>query len=107
MNTDEIATGSVSRPVGVLAAMMSRWDDASRHFESAIAHNAAMGSRPWVAHSRHDLGRMLLARGAPGDGESAHELLTAASQEYEALGMEPWAKRVARAGDHPTADPRL
>ena len=97
VNTDEIATGSVSRPLGVLAAVMSRWDAASRHFESAIAHNAAMGSRPWVAHSRHDFARMLLARAAPGDGESADELLAAACEEYEALGMEPWAKRVARA----------
>ena len=97
VNTDEIATGSVSRPLGVLAAVMSRWDDASRHFESAIAHNTAMGSRPWAAHARHDYARMLLARGAAGDGEGAEELLAVARGEYEALGMEPWANQVVSA----------
>ncbi|MGH2882167.1 MAG: hypothetical protein ACRDPA_05610, partial [Solirubrobacteraceae bacterium] len=96
VNTDEIATGSVFRPLGMLAAVMARWNDASSHFESAIAHNTAMGSRPWAAHSRHDYGLMLLARDVAGDNDRAEELLAAAREEYESLGMEPWAKQVAR-----------
>jgi hypothetical protein len=51
-NADELATGSVSRPLGVLAATLARWDDAVRHFDAASAQNSAMGARPWVAHTR-------------------------------------------------------
>src|SRR5262249_46073476 len=76
-NLDEIATGSVSRALGVLAATGSRWEDAFRHFEAAVRHNTDMGARPWVAHSRHDHGRALLARGAPGDRDLARPLLNA------------------------------
>jgi tetratricopeptide (TPR) repeat protein len=96
-NTDEISTGSVSRPLAVLAATMSRWSDASRHFAAAIEHNREMGARPWLAHSYHDYARMLLARGGAGDEETAGELLAAARREYDALGMEPWSAQVARA----------
>ena len=95
INTDEIGTGSVSRTLGVLAAEMSRWDDASRHFEDAIAHNTAMGSRPWAAHSQYDCARMLLARDLPGDCDRAHKLLVDAMREYERLGMTRWITRAA------------
>jgi DNA-binding SARP family transcriptional activator len=91
---DEIATGSVSRSLGVLAATASRWEDAFRHFDAAVRHNTDMGARPWVAHSQHDHGRALLARGAPGDGNQAQQLLSAARDEYERLSMTPWVTRV-------------
>jgi hypothetical protein len=96
-NADEISTGSVSRPLGVLAAAMSRWNDASHHFVAAIEHNREMGARPWLAHSYHDYARMLLARGGAGDEETAAEFLATARGEYEALGMEPWAAQISRA----------
>jgi tetratricopeptide (TPR) repeat protein len=92
-NADELATGSVSRPLGVLAATMTRWDHAARHFDAALSHNAAMGARPAVAHSHHDYGRMLLARNGDGDRDQARALLTSARDEYEALGMPGWAER--------------
>ena len=64
INSDEIATGSVSRTLGVLAAAMSRWDDATRHFDAATVHNIEMGARPWAAHSQQGYGRLLLAHHA-------------------------------------------
>jgi hypothetical protein len=94
INTDEIATGSVSRSLGVLAAAMSRWNDGSRHFEAAVVHNTELGSRPWAAHSRHDYGRMLATRDAAGDAERAENLFSVAREEYEAMGMEPWASQI-------------
>jgi tetratricopeptide (TPR) repeat protein len=94
-NADEISTGSVSRTLGVLAAAMARWDDASHHFVAAIEHNREMGARPWLAHSYHDYAQMLLARGGTGDEEAAEELLATARGEYEALGMDPWVARTA------------
>jgi DNA-binding SARP family transcriptional activator len=96
INADEVASGSVSRTLGVLSTAMSRWDDARRHFEAAIVHNTDLGARPWVAHSQHDYGRMLLARGAPGGRDRAHQLLSDARQEYERLGMTPWVARAAQ-----------
>jgi hypothetical protein len=96
INADEIATGSVSRTLGVLAAAMSRWDDGSRHFEAAVVHNTDMRARPWVAHAQHDYGRMLLARDAPGDREQAQQRLSGARREYDRLGMTPWVARVAQ-----------
>jgi uncharacterized protein HemY len=96
INADEVATGSVSRTLGVLAAAMSRWDDGSRHFEAAMRHNSDMGARPWVAHTQHDYARMLLARDAPADRDRAQQLLGAARQEYERSSMTPWITRVAQ-----------
>jgi hypothetical protein len=94
-NADEVSSGSVSRLLGVLAAAMSRWNDASDHFVAAIEHNREMGARPWLAHSYHDYAQMLLARSGPGDEETAEELLATARGEYKALGMEPWAAQIA------------
>jgi tetratricopeptide (TPR) repeat protein len=96
-NLDEVATGSVSRSLGVLAATTSRWQDALHHFDEAITRNTDMGARPWVAHSQHDHARMLLDRGEPGDRDRARPLLGEARDTYERLGMSPWTARVAEA----------
>jgi tetratricopeptide (TPR) repeat protein len=93
----EVSLGSASRHLGLLAAAMSRWDDACRHFERAIAVNSQMGSPPCVAHTQEDYGRALLARGRPGDRERALELMARAFDGYRQLGMETWAKRVVDA----------
>jgi DNA-binding SARP family transcriptional activator/tetratricopeptide (TPR) repeat protein len=85
--------GSVSRYLGVLAATMSRWDEAARHFEDALKRNASMGARPWLAHTQHDYARMLLARRAGGDIEKAQQLLTDALTTYRELGMQAAAER--------------
>jgi tetratricopeptide (TPR) repeat protein len=95
INTDEIATGSVSRPLAVLAAAMSRWGDAVSHFELAADHNERMGARPWLAHTQHDFARMLLARDAPPDRARARQLLISATGQYEMLGMTPWLARAS------------
>ncbi len=80
--------GSVSRYLGLLAFTLSRWEDAARHFEDALAMNEKMGARPWLAHTQHDYARMLLARGGSGYRERAGELLDAALATYRELGME-------------------
>jgi tetratricopeptide (TPR) repeat protein len=95
-NADEIGTGSVSRTLGVLAAALSRWEDGVRHFEAAAVHNQHMGARPWLAHTHHNYARMLLRRDMPGDRDRAQQLLLAATEQYERLGMAPW---LARASD--------
>jgi DNA-binding SARP family transcriptional activator len=86
----ESARGSASRHLGILAATMGHWEEASRQFERALELNARMGARPWVAHTQHDYARMLTRRGAPGDDKRASELLQAARNAYEELGMTAW-----------------
>jgi DNA-binding SARP family transcriptional activator len=79
--------GSVSRYLGILAASMKRWEEAERHFRYALETNERMGARPWLAHTQHDYGRMLLGRRDPGDTERAQELLDHALANYQELGM--------------------
>jgi DNA-binding SARP family transcriptional activator len=86
----EISTGSVSRYLGLLASTLSRWDDATGHFEDALTMNERIGARPWLAHTQEDYGRMLLERG---ETERASELIASAVATYRELGMETYAAR--------------
>jgi class 3 adenylate cyclase len=85
--------GSASDYLGLLAATMSRWEDAERHFKDALETNARMGTRPWVARTQHDYAGMLLARDEPGDRERAVELLTQALDTAQELGMKALVER--------------
>jgi tetratricopeptide (TPR) repeat protein len=67
--------GSVARYLGLLAATEERWDEAELYFDDAVAMNARMGARPWLAHTQNDYARMLHARDGPGDRERAQTLL--------------------------------
>jgi tetratricopeptide (TPR) repeat protein len=93
---DYIATGSVSRYLGVLASTMSRWGDAERHFEDAVAMNGRIRARPSLAHAQEDYARMLVERGRPDDREKHRELLTEALKAYRELGMDAFAAKVSR-----------
>jgi len=91
----EISTGSVAYGLGLLAAMMERWDDAERHFENALEMNRRIGARPWLAHTQEDYARMLIARGTPEARERALELLANARSNYANLGMNTFVKRAS------------
>jgi class 3 adenylate cyclase len=79
--------GSASRYLGLLAATLERREEAERHFEDALAMNARMGARPWVAHTQHNYAEMLLTRDEPGDREKALGLLSQALDTAQELGM--------------------
>ena len=57
-----------------------------------------MGARPWLAHTQHDYGEMLLARAASGDRERAQKLLDSALATYRELGMEFHVARISALG---------
>jgi tetratricopeptide (TPR) repeat protein len=80
--------GSVSRYLGLLAAMLGRHDDAVSHYRAAVEMNERMGGRPWLAHAQEEYARTLVARAAPGDAERAEALLQQATSTYEELGMQ-------------------
>jgi DNA-binding SARP family transcriptional activator/tetratricopeptide (TPR) repeat protein len=101
--------GSAARPLGMLATMLSRFEDAARHFEQALAMNAQIRSPLWVAHTRYDYAHMLLARGQPGDNGKALELLEQALAAARELGLKALAdkarplKLMAEAVPYPAA----
>jgi len=100
-----VGTGAVARTLGVLAATITRWADAGRHFESALAMNTEMGARPWVAHTYRNYASMLVARDGRGDRAKAQQHVSQAVAGYDGLGME-W--HVARAsGDVPERHDRV
>jgi len=81
----EGSRGSVSRYLGQLAATMEQWDTAQRHFEDALALNASMGARPWLALTQHDYARMLAGLGRE---EQAQALRSMALTTRRELGMQ-------------------
>jgi tetratricopeptide (TPR) repeat protein len=84
----EIGLGSASRYLGILAATTSRWDDAKRHFETALDVNARIGAQAWLAATHHDYGAMLLGLDEP---DAGREQLERAVEGYTQLGMDRWA----------------
>jgi tetratricopeptide (TPR) repeat protein len=82
-----ICFGSLSLFLGKLAATASRWEEAIRHFEEALAENGRLGARPLVARTQLAYGFMLLDREAPGDTERGRALLAEASVIAERLGL--------------------
>jgi tetratricopeptide (TPR) repeat protein len=86
--------GSLSRYLGALATTLERWDDAARHFEEALAMNARMGARVWLAHTQQQYAAMLLARHQSGDRDKAAALLEAALATTRELGMRALHERI-------------
>jgi len=86
--------GAMSHYLGAFATTMGRWDTAAQHFEHALAMNARMDARPWLAHPQYAYATMLLARNQPGDGDKATALLDAALVTAHELGMHALEERL-------------
>jgi tetratricopeptide (TPR) repeat protein len=82
-----LGSGSVSRFLGLLATTLSRFGDAERHFERALAMNTQIRSPLWMAHTQHDYAHMLLLRNHRGDHDKALQLLPHALTVAESLGL--------------------
>ena len=57
--------GAASRFLGQLAATMGRWQEAESHFDQALAMNARMGAKPWLAHTQFQYARCCSRDGRP------------------------------------------
>ena len=82
--------GSAHRQLGMLAALLERFDDAERHFRAALAANERLGALLMTAETQVQYGAMLARRGGRGDSERARELgalaeRVAAPRELEGL----------------------
>jgi AAA ATPase domain len=87
----------VAHHLGVLAAVLGRWDQAVDHLRDAIARAQRLGARPSLVRGRCELGRVLLARGRPADRAQAEQLLRQAADAAGELGMGALAERATEA----------
>jgi len=82
-------------------------DEASAHFERALAAATWVAARPFVARAQYEYAGVLRARGAPGDAERAEALLAEALATVESLGMAGLRRKIglieAPAGAEPKA----
>jgi DNA-binding SARP family transcriptional activator/tetratricopeptide (TPR) repeat protein len=85
--------GSTSRPLGLLAATLSRYEDAERHFEQAIKMNVQIRAPLWIVTTQRDYARMLLSRNRAGDNDKALELLKQALATADQLGLKALANK--------------
>ena len=88
-----LGPGSVSRFLGLLAATLSRYDDAERHFEQALTMNTQIRTPLWIAHTQHDYAQMLLLRNRHDDRDKALDLLDHALAAAEATGLKALADK--------------
>ena len=85
--------GAASHSLGRLAATMGRIDLAQRHFEDAMAVNASIGARHWLARTQMVYAEMLLDCGATSDRARAVTLLAQSAEISGGLGMDAFARR--------------
>jgi tetratricopeptide (TPR) repeat protein len=65
------AEGPIAHYLGALATMLGRYDDADRHFATALDLDTRVPAPFHLARTRLEHGRMLVARGRDGDVEAA------------------------------------
>jgi len=80
--------GTVDWGLGILAATLERWAAAEEHFAAAAELEERLGAPLFLARTRADWARMLLARGRPEDLERAQHMLEQAEDTAERLGAD-------------------
>jgi tetratricopeptide (TPR) repeat protein len=82
-----IVCGGVAHYLGLLAATVRHFDDAEAHYVTAEAIHRRIGAPCWLARTRLEWARMLLARAEPKDGDRADEFLHQALATARELGL--------------------
>lgn len=88
--------GSASLYLGLLATVMSHWEVAVDHFESALRANTRMEATAFLARTRYEYARMLIRRGRAADRSLALSLLDQAEATSRVLGMAALSRNCAR-----------
>jgi tetratricopeptide (TPR) repeat protein len=91
-----LCLGSAARYLGMLAATARDWPAAEMHFEAALVMDERLKAWPWLAHTRFEYARALLARGRKQDKTRAGELRSMAQAAAERLGMNGLSRRIAQ-----------
>jgi tetratricopeptide (TPR) repeat protein len=85
--------GAVSHYLGVMAAALGRRDEALGLFEDALASQAAVGARPWLAVTQVALAELSCATDEPARVERGRSLVREALETAVALDMPGLAAR--------------
>jgi tetratricopeptide (TPR) repeat protein len=94
VSVSPLCSGAIARYLGLLAAMLGRWDDAQRHFEAGLEMNGRLGARGFVAHTQADYATMLAARDdGPQTRQQALSLAREALATARELGFVPLTER--------------
>ncbi|MBA2452186.1 MAG: hypothetical protein H0V47_03380 [Chloroflexia bacterium] len=89
----EFCLGSSSHYIGLLATTLGLHDEARHAFEAAIAMNARMDARPYVAHSSYEYARLCLRSGDPQWQDRALGFVSAALDIAHEVRMSGLARR--------------
>jgi eukaryotic-like serine/threonine-protein kinase len=87
--------GPVALRLGMVAAMLGRWEEAERHFQLAVQRCTRLGAPAITARVLYEHSRMLVARGEEADLASAVELLARAEGICRELDLPGVGDRVA------------
>ncbi|HEV8625974.1 MAG TPA: AAA family ATPase, partial [Acidimicrobiia bacterium] len=79
--------GSVALYLGLLATTVGDWSDAEVRFGAAAAMHDSIRAPGWLARTRVEWARMLLARGESNDAERAHDFLGQARASASEFGL--------------------
>jgi len=78
--------GAVARPLGRLATLLGRFDDAERHLLDALEMHERIPAPYWTARTRLDLAELFVTRQGATDSEAAHDLLQEVERSAESYG---------------------
>jgi DNA-binding SARP family transcriptional activator/tetratricopeptide (TPR) repeat protein len=79
--------GPIAHYLGMLARTSRRYDLACSHLDAACRTNQRLQARPWLARSKWENGRALLARGKSGDHHRATAVFAEARTIAAAVGL--------------------
>lgn len=79
--------GAAATYLGQLAAALGRRDEATTHFETAMALNTRLGARSWLARTQFFFADLLLDEGQHADRVRAADLLSQADATAVELGL--------------------
>jgi tetratricopeptide (TPR) repeat protein len=88
--------GAASHHLGVLSAVLERWDDAVGYFDAALERHRAMNAGPFVVMTQRAYSDALFARARPGDRGLARELAAEAVRTAPQMGLKAAALRSDR-----------
>jgi class 3 adenylate cyclase/tetratricopeptide (TPR) repeat protein len=88
--------GAVDRYLGMLETVLGRFDEAERHFESALALEQRIEAAPLIARTQYWYGQMLFQRHRPTDRDRAHDLLESCARTASQLRMVLLAQQAAQ-----------
>jgi len=89
--------GAAARPLGRLATLLGRYDDAETHLRAALAMHERLQAPYWIARTQLDLAELCVARQGATDTATARELIAQAQRavdQYGYAGLTPQAERL-------------